>query len=78
MVIGFAYWMTYKLLVCRYEAVIKGNDASFTSLPDSNEKLCGFLDWLLDATEVHNCNPRRKTIFLPHNSWGMQCQRSVV
>ena len=42
--------------------MIKGNDASFASLQDSNEKLCGFLDWLLDAIEVHNCNPRQKPI----------------
>jgi len=31
-------------LFCRYEAMINGNidDASFASLQDSNEKLCGF------------------------------------
>ena len=44
--------------------MIKGNDASFASLQNSNEKLCGFLHWLLDAIEVHNCNPRRKP-FIP-------------
>ena len=44
---------------------MKDNDASFASLQDSNEKLCGFLDWLLDAIEVHNCNTRRKPIIRP-------------
>ena len=44
---------------------MKDNDASFTSLQDNNEKLCGFLDWLLDAIEVHNGNPRRKPIIAP-------------
>ena len=38
---------------------MKDNDATFASLQGSNEKLCGFLDWLLDAIEVHNCNPGR-------------------
>jgi len=44
---------------------MKDIDACFASLQDSNEKLCGFLDRLLDAIEVHNCNPRRKTIIPP-------------
>ena len=39
--------------------------ASFASLQDSNEKLCGFLDWLLDTIEVHNCNPRQKPTIAP-------------
>ena len=33
---------------------MKDNDASFVSLPDSNEKLSGFLDWLLE-TVVNMC-----------------------
>ena len=49
---------------------MKDNDASFASLQDSNEKLCGFLDWLLDAIEVHNCNPRRKPIIPPSQQPG--------
>ncbi|KAL3160454.1 hypothetical protein ABBQ32_010773 [Trebouxia sp. C0010 RCD-2024] len=47
-----------------YEAVMKDNDACFASLQDSNE-LCGLLDRLLDAIEVHNCNPRRKPFIPP-------------
>ena len=63
--IGFTYWMCACFLFCRYEAVMKDNDASFASLQDSNEKLCGFLDWLLDTIEVHDCNPRQKPIIAP-------------
>ena len=66
---------------------MKDNDASFASLQDSNEKLCGFLDWLLDAIEVHNCNPRRKPIIPPSQqlehavptlSCVMRCQMGVA
>ena len=66
---------------------MKDNDACFASLQDSNEKLCGFLDWLLDAIEVHNCNPRRKTIIPPSQqlehavptlSCVMNCQMGVA
>ncbi|KAL3135402.1 hypothetical protein ABBQ32_007585 [Trebouxia sp. C0010 RCD-2024] len=31
---------------------MKENDASFASLQDSSEKLCGFLDWLQQITRV--------------------------
>ena len=61
------------------------NDASFASLQDSNEKLCGCLDWLLDTIEVHNCNPRQKPIIatsqqLEHAtvSCVMKCQMGVA
>ena len=67
---------------------MKDNDASFASLQDSNGKLCGFLDWLLDAIEVHNCNPRRKSIIIPPSqqlehavptvSCVMKCQMGVA
>ncbi len=66
---------------------MKDIDACFASLQDSNEKLCGFLDRLLDAIEVHNCNPRRKTIIPPSQqlehavptlSCVMKCQMGVA
>ena len=38
---------------------------AFTSLQDSDEKLCGFLDWLLDAIEVYNDSPKQKSIIAP-------------
>ncbi len=66
---------------------MKENDACFASLQDSNEKLCGFLDWLLDAIEVHNCNPKRKTFIPPSQqlehavptlSGVMKCQMGIA
>ena len=65
--------------------MIKGNDASFASLQNSNEKLCGFLHWLLDAIEVHNCTPRQKPIIAPSQQLEhatlncvMKCQMGVA
>ena len=62
---------------------MKDNDASFASLQDSNETLCGFLDWLLDTIEVHN--PRQKPIIAPSQqlehaalSCVMKCQMGVA
>ena len=57
---------------------MKDNDASFASLQDSNEKLCGFLDWLLDAIEVHNCNPRRKPTPTANAQLCDECQMGVA
>ena len=64
---------------------MKDNDASFASLQDNNEKVCGFLDWLLDTIEVHNCNPRQKPIIAPSQqlehaslSCVMKCQKGVA
>ena len=64
---------------------MKDNDVSFASLQDSNEKLCGFLDWVLDTIEVHNCNPRQKPIIAPSQqlehatlSCVMKCQMGVA
>ncbi|KAL3134579.1 hypothetical protein ABBQ38_006419 [Trebouxia sp. C0009 RCD-2024] len=53
------------LCTARYEAMMKTNDPAFTSLQDSDEKLCGFLDWKLDAIEVHNGKPQQKSIIAP-------------
>ena len=44
---------------------MKTKDPAFTSLQDSDEKLCGFLDWLLDAFEVHYGSPQQKSIIAP-------------
>ena len=65
MSVGHVHQMTLVLHVFRYEATMKTKDPAFTSLQDSDEKLCGFLDWLLDAIEVHNGNPQQKSIIAP-------------
>ncbi|KAL0054938.1 hypothetical protein WJX82_004796 [Trebouxia sp. C0006] len=49
----------------RYEAMMKSKDQAFTSLQDSDEKLCGFLDWVLDAIEVHNGSSQQKSVIAP-------------
>ncbi len=54
---------------------MKTKDPAFTSLQNSDEKLCGFLDWLLDAIEVHDGRSRS---LLHHNSWSTQSKSSVV
>lgn len=73
--VGHAHQMTLVLPAFRYEAMMKTKDQAFTSLQDSDEKLCGFLDWLLDAIEVHDGRSRS---LLHHNSWSTQSKRSVV
>ena len=44
---------------------MKAKDALFNSLQDSEDKLYGFLDWLLDAIAVHNSNSHLKPITAP-------------
>ena len=63
--VGHTHQMTLVLHAFGYEAMMKTKDQAFTSLQDSDEKLCGFLDWLLDAIEVHNGNPQQKSIIAP-------------
>jgi len=48
-----------------YETVMKAKDALFNSLQDSEDKLYGFLDWLLDAIAVHNSNSHLQPITAP-------------
>ena len=52
-------------LYCRYETVVKAKGALFNSLQDSEDKLYGFLDWLLDAIAVHNSNSHLQPITAP-------------
>ena len=40
-------------------------DPLFNSLQDSEDKLCGFLDWLLDAVELNNSDSHLKPITAP-------------
>ena len=40
-------------------------DPLTNSLQDSEDKLCGFLDWLLDAVELNNSDPHLKAITAP-------------
>ena len=47
-------------LFCRYETLMKDKDASFTSLQDSEQKLCGFLHCLLDTIDQNNNNLQQK------------------
>jgi len=44
---------------------MKNKDASFTSLQDSEKKLCCFLDWLLDTIDLHNSNLQQKATKAP-------------
>ena len=49
----------------RYEEIIKEKDASFTSLQDSEQKVLGFLEWLLDNIDSNNMNMQKKAIKAP-------------
>ena len=44
---------------------MKNKDASFTSLQDSEKKLCCFLDCLLDTIDLHNSNLQQKATKAP-------------
>ncbi len=44
---------------------MKDKDASFTSLQDSEQKLCGFLHWLLDTIDQNNSNLQQKATKAP-------------
>lgn len=63
--VGHAHQMRLVLPAFRYEAMMKSKDQAFTSLQDSDEKLCGFLDWVLDAIEVHNGSSQQKSVIAP-------------
>ena len=58
--------------------MIKGNDASFASLQDSNEKLFGFWIGCLTQLRCTTATLDGHHSFLHHNSSSMQCHRSVV
>ncbi|KAL3153685.1 hypothetical protein ABBQ32_013285 [Trebouxia sp. C0010 RCD-2024] len=49
----------------RYEALMKEKDASFTSLQDKEQKVCGFLHWLLDAIDLNNTDLQQKATKAP-------------
>ena len=40
--------------------MMKDKDASFASLQDSEQKMCGFLHWLLDTIDQNNSNLQQK------------------
>ena len=44
---------------------MKEEDASFTSLQDKEQKVCNFLNWLLDAIDLNNTNLQRKAVKAP-------------
>ena len=44
---------------------MKDKDASFTSLQDSEQKLCCFLHWLRDMIDQNNSNPEQKATKAP-------------
>ena len=44
---------------------MKETDASFTSLQDKEQKVCGFLHWLLDAIDLNNTNLQQKATKAP-------------
>ena len=44
---------------------MKEKDASFTSLQDKEQKVCGFLHWLLDAIDLNNTDLQQKATKAP-------------
>ncbi|DBA77954.1 TPA: hypothetical protein ACH3X1_009115 [Trebouxia sp. C0004] len=44
---------------------MKEIDASFTSLQDKEQKVCGFLHWLLDAIDLNNTDLQQKATKAP-------------
>ena len=44
---------------------MKETDASFTSLQDKEQKVCGFLHWLLDAIDLKNTDLQQKATKAP-------------
>lgn len=44
---------------------MKETDASFTSLQDKEQKVCGFLHWLLDAIDLNNTDLQQKATKAP-------------
>ena len=44
---------------------MKEKDASFTGLQDKEQKVLGFLEWLLDHIDVNNMNMQQKAIKAP-------------
>ena len=44
---------------------MKEKDASFTSLQDKEQKVCGFLHWLLDAIDLNNPDLQHKATKAP-------------
>ncbi|KAL3163328.1 hypothetical protein ABBQ32_009718 [Trebouxia sp. C0010 RCD-2024] len=49
----------------KYEALMKEKDAPFTSLQDKEQKVCGFLHWLLDAIDLNNTDLQQKATKAP-------------
>ena len=83
MSVGHAHDMTLVLPAFRSEAMMKTRDPAFTSLQDSDEKLCGFLGWLLDATEVHHGKPQQRSIMassqqLEHAVQALSCVKKCL
>ena len=57
---------------------MKEKDASFTSLQDKEQKVCGFLHWLFDAIHLNNADLRQKATKAPqtqldHAIQGLSC-----
>ena len=57
---------------------MKETDASFTSLQDKEQKVCGFLHWLLDAIDLNNTDLHKRQPKLHKHSWIMQSKHLVV